>query len=233
MAIDAALDPSRADGTPLKGFRTGTRAAMRFCMLPALLVASYLLQRFVPAVAAGGMLAADRPLWWQHFSYPFLSASVAHLAFGSLALFVVVSEFARGIRPLVLLTLFVALAALSALCYHHWLMPRNSLLVGASGGTYALLGFCSGWRPHYRIGLPRIPFGIPIPAGVAVVVAAEAVIAHFWIPTLGWPLHAIGFALGAATGLIALGVGTILEKAADSQAVRHLLETPDHAWKTE
>lgn len=209
------------------------RANLVAFLLPALLIAGYLLQLGIPAVAEKGMLSQFRPHWWQYFSYSFLSANPAHLAFGALALYVILSEFARGIRPLALLLLFVALAALAALCYHHWLMPRHSKLVGASGGTYALLGFCGGWRPRDRIGLPRIPFGIPIPVGVAVVVAAEAALAHFWLPTLGWILHALGFAIGAATGFVALGIRIIFERATDSQAVRRLLETPDYAWETE
>ena len=233
MANDTALDLSGDDEAMFGGFGDIARAAARFCALPALLVVGYLLQVFVPAVAEGAMLAASRPVWWQYFSYPFLSANAAHLAFGALALFVIVSEFARGIRIPVLLAVFVSMAALAALCYHQWLMPRHSMLVGASGGTYALLGFCSGWRPRCRIGLPRIPFALPIPAGVAIVVAAEAAIAHLWLPTLGWPLHAIGFALGALAGWTMLGADAVLTRAADSQAVRNLLETPDHACKTE
>ena len=202
---------------------------MRAGLLPLLLAAVYVAQHYFPSIKSKGMLLAGEARWWQFGAYGFLSANTIHLAAVAAALYVIVAQFAPRLRAGTLLAFFVGFSALSAFFYYHWLMPAGAGIVGASGGAYALLGFCGGWRPHDRIGLPGLKFGVPIPAGAALIIAVEAVIAHYWLSIMGWPLHALGFATGALAGWGARALSSPGQRTPGPWTIRRLLEIPEEA----
>ena len=171
--------------------------------LPMLLVSIFLLQMEFPAIHKHGALWSERMQWWQFFTCSFLSRDIAHLAFNVGGLVIVYSQFAPQVRGPILAVAFCLFATLSNLIFFEWLMPRHAWLIGASGGSYALLGFFSWFlrRAYFCVYKCKwLKFKI-IPV-LVVSIVGEYLYARWRMPTLAWQMHAIGFGLGVSSAMI-------------------------------
>ena len=176
----------------------------RMLVLPAVLIAIYVLQQTFPAIHRQGALWSDHPQWWQVFTCNFLSADLGHLAMNVAGLVIVYSQFAPQIRAPFLALAFVFFATLSTYLFHAWYMPAHAWVIGASGGTYALLGFFSWFLRRARFQIHKFKrLGFPILPVLVAGLLFEALLARWRMPQLAWQIHAIGFSLGIATAMVA------------------------------
>lgn len=115
----------------------------------------------------GGFDSQFQP--WQLVTYSFLHASLAHIFFNMLALYMFGGEIERlfGTRYYVLYYFAcVVTAALTHLVITTWMGAPPAPMVGASGGIYGLLLAFGIYFPHRRVLLLFPP--IPMPARVFV-----------------------------------------------------------------
>jgi len=115
----------------------------------------------------GGFDSQFQP--WQLVTYSFLHASLAHIFFNMLALYMFGGEIERlfGTRYYVLYYFAcVVTAALTHLVISTWMGAPPAPMVGASGGIYGLLLAFGIYFPHRRVLLLFPP--IPLPARVFV-----------------------------------------------------------------
>jgi membrane associated rhomboid family serine protease len=115
----------------------------------------------------GGFDSQFQP--WQLVTYSFLHASLAHIFFNMLALYMFGGEIERlfGTRYYVLYYFAcVVTAALTHLVISTWMGAPPAPMVGASGGIYGLLLAFGIYFPHRRVLLLFPP--IPMPARVFV-----------------------------------------------------------------
>lgn len=106
---------------------------------------------------------------WQLVTYSFLHASLGHIFFNMLALYMFGGEIERlfGTRYYALYYFAcVVTAALTHLVVTSWLGAPPAPMVGASGGIYGLLLAFGLYFPHRRVLLLFPP--IPLPARVFV-----------------------------------------------------------------
>jgi membrane associated rhomboid family serine protease len=115
----------------------------------------------------GGFDSAFEP--WQLLTYSFLHATLGHIFFNMLALYMFGGEIERlfGTRYYVLYYFAcVVTAALTHLLVTAWMGGPAAPMVGASGGIYGLLLAFGIYFPHRRVLLLFPP--IPLPARVFV-----------------------------------------------------------------
>jgi membrane associated rhomboid family serine protease len=179
----------------------------RMLVLPAVLIAIYALQHYFPAIHRQGALWSDHPQWWQFFTCNFLSADLGHLSMNAGGLVVVYSQFAPRIRAPFLWVAFVVFSSVSAWVFFHLCMPSHAWVIGASGGSFALLGFFSWFLRRARFQLYKFErVGFPILPVLIAGILCEALFARWRMPQLAWQLHALGFALGISTAMVAHAV---------------------------
>lgn len=102
---------------------------------------------------------------------------------------------------------FVFFATLSTYLFHAWYMPSHAWVIGASGGTYALLGFFSWFLRRARFQIHKFKrLGFPILPVLVAGILFEALLARWRMPQVAWQIHAIGFSLGISTAMVAHAV---------------------------
>lgn len=200
---------------------------LRMLALPALLVVVFLLQLTFPSVHRQCALWSDHPRWWQYITCSFLSGGVVHLSFSVVGLIMIHSQFAPQVRGWTLFFAFAVLASLAVWLFHAWCMPPHAWLIGASGGSYALLGFFSWFLRKARFCVYRLRrLRFPVFPVVIVLLGCEGLIARCWVPQLAWQLHAIGFGLGVGSALVLQGAfiasGALAELGHDGGVLREL-----------
>ncbi|HUQ26723.1 MAG TPA: rhomboid family intramembrane serine protease [Burkholderiales bacterium] len=115
----------------------------------------------------GGLDSHFEP--WQVVSYSFLHASLTHLFFNMLALYMFGGEIERLFGTRFYVAYYFACVVAAALCHlvvTAWLGGPQIPTVGASGGIYGLLLAFGIYFPHRRVMLLIPP--IPLPARVFV-----------------------------------------------------------------
>lgn len=175
---------------------------LRMWALPMALAAIYLLQQEFPSIHRHCALWSEHLRWWQFFTCSFLSHDLGHLAVNAGGLAIVYSQFAPQVRGPVLAAAFCLFATISNLVFFEWLMPRPAWLIGASGGSYALLGFFSWFlrRAYFCVyKCTWLKFRI-IPV-LVISIAGEYLYVRWRMPApvLAWQMHAIGFVLGLSS----------------------------------
>lgn len=154
-----------------------------------------------------GALWSDHPRGWQFFTCNFMSGNWIHLAFNTLSMTVLYSQFGSRIRLPVMLLLFTLFSAAATGLYYYFCMPPHAWVVGASGGIYTLLGlFCWFFRCDRVciLGLRRL--SAPVLPVVFCLLLIEYLVARFWVPVLAWQMHVIGCFLGMFFALVLHGM---------------------------
>ena len=83
-------------------------------------------------------------------------------------------------------------------------MPSHAWVIGASGGSFALLGFFSWFLRRARFQIYKFErVGFPILPVLIAGILCEALFARWRMPQLAWQLHALGFVLGISTAMVA------------------------------
>ena len=82
-------------------------------------------------------------------------------------------------------------------------MPQHAWVIGASGGSYALLGFFSWFlrREKFCFFKKTTRFDFPILPALLVFIVGEYFYARWRMPHLAWQLHALGFSLGISIAM--------------------------------
>ncbi len=170
--------------------------------LPMVLMAIYALQLRFPAIHEHGALWSDHPHWWQIFTCNFLSKDIGHLAVNVGGLVIVYSQFAPQVRGPMLALAFFFFASLSTWLFHALWMPEHAWLIGASGGSYALLGFFSWFLRRARFCVYKCKWlNFRILPVLIVFIVGEYFYARWRMPHLAWQLHALGFSLGISIAM--------------------------------
>ena len=177
----------------------------RMWALPMVLIVVYMLQLKFPAIHEHGALWSEHPRWWQHFTCNFMSASPLHLAMNASGLVIVYSQFAPQVRAPLLALAFFFFAALSTWIFQALWMPQHAWMIGASGGSYTLLGFFSWFlrRAKFCLFKKTSRFDFPILPVLIVFIVGEFFYARWRMPQLAWQLHASGFGLGIGMAMAA------------------------------
>jgi membrane associated rhomboid family serine protease len=179
-------------------------SSLRMLALPLFLLVVFLLQLKFPEVHKYGALWSDRPRWWQFITCNFLSRDPGHLLVNMSGLMIVYTQFAPQIKGPFLALAFVLTSTVTTWLFYLWFMPSHAWLIGASGGSFALLGFFSWFLRRAYFGLfsfKKLKFRfLPV---LVVMIISEYFIATYWMPQLAWQLHAIGFGFGVIAAMVA------------------------------
>ncbi len=129
------------------------------------------------------------------FLYMFAHASIAHLLLNGITLWSFGKFVEREIGSLLTMVLFMAAAWMSGIVQH--IVTPDALLMGASGGIFALIALAVSLNPKVRIGVPFLMFPGPIVLAV-IVVLSSACLAFGWLPSIAHAAHLVGIAFGLA-----------------------------------
>jgi len=137
-------------------------------------------------------LFAERP--WTILTAMFMHGSFGHLAGNMIVLYF----FGRYIAMLLGQKRFLLLYFIGGLvgnAVYLWLGEPMSILIGASGATFALGGLLAVMRPKLRV---YVYFIIPMPLWVAVIIGF--LILSF-VPGVAWQAHLGGLVVGLLAGI--------------------------------
>jgi len=205
--------------------KTHIPISLRYAGLPLLFLVLFVLQQQFPEIHTQGALWSDHPRWWQFFTCNFLSGNWTHLAFNMFGMITLHSQFGPRVRLPMMFLLFTLFSAVSASLYFLFFMSHHAWLVGASGGVYTVIGFFGWFQRRWRVcccGFRAL--SIPMLAMLVVIIGIEALIAHFWVPQLAWPMHAVGMGAGFIAALSVQAIYLLCSRLTALQKMIHALE---------
>ncbi|WP_157674269.1 rhomboid family intramembrane serine protease [Agrococcus carbonis] len=141
---------------------------------------------------------------WRFLTYAFVHASVLHLAFNMLVLFMVGPSIEQRIGRLPFLAAYLVSAAGAAVAVA-WFTPMSAV-VGASGAIYALFGMAIGMQRM----LGRVQPALLLIVGINLVIT-------FLFSSISWPAHVGGLVIGLALGF---GIGLVHQRMRGDQAAK-------------
>lgn len=141
---------------------------------------------------------------WRFVTYALVHASVLHLAFNMLVLWMVGPSIEQRIGRLPFLASYVVAAAGAAVAVA-WFTPMSAV-VGASGAIYALFGMAIGMQRM----LGRVQPALLIVVGINLAIT-------FAFANISWPAHVGGLAIGLGLGF---GIGLVHKRMRGDQAAK-------------
>ncbi|WP_083587271.1 rhomboid family intramembrane serine protease [Agrococcus sp. Marseille-P2731] len=141
---------------------------------------------------------------WRFVTYALVHASVLHLAFNMLVLYMVGPSIEERIGKLPFLAAYVVSAAGAAVAVS-WLTPMSAV-VGASGAIYALFGMMIGMQRM----IGRVQPALLVMVGINLVIT-------FMFGGISWPAHVGGLVIGLALGF---GIGAVHKRMRGDQATK-------------
>lgn len=200
----------------------------RYALLPVCFLLLFVLQQHVPEINKYGALWSDHPRWWQFFTCNFLSGNWTHLCVNMFSVGLFHFWCGPRIRLLTMLLLFAFFSSLASGIYFMFFMPQHAWLVGASGGMYSLLGFFGWFQRRTKLSWMGIhALSLPFLAMLLLAIGIEALVAHFWMPQLAWPMHAVGMVAGFVAALGVQVVSLLCSQLTALQKMIHTLELRD------
>ena len=142
--------------------------------------------------------------FWRVFSATFVHANISHLGFNCFALYIYGLRYERQLGTVRFLWIFIASALVANLS--NAITSPNSVLVGASGGIYGLIGGCLAFTQKTRRPLDGLDFR------VLLILASVGLVMGLADPSIGNVAHFVGLVSGYLLGLaIAPGKNRIKE----------------------
>ncbi|WP_413317579.1 rhomboid family intramembrane serine protease [Agrococcus sp. 1P02AA] len=141
---------------------------------------------------------------WRFLTYALVHATVLHLAFNMLVLYMVGPSIEQRIGKLPFLAAYVVSAAGAAVAVA-WLTPMSAV-VGASGAIYALFGMLIGMQRM----IGRVQPALLVLVGINLVIT-------FMFGGISWPAHVGGLVIGLGLGF---GIGVVHKRMRGDQATK-------------